>query len=447
MAEHADALSNRLPGTSHDSLAWPGSTLVPEKLPVSLYVIEAFLTFEYLRLHHVLGLSFLRLPLILSIGLALVVVPRIQAKLSDRMFVAFGTLLIFMLFHVPLAVNNFSALSVLKDMLILLIVYAAITEVVTTPARLRHLIWVWLVIHFVLALYALTHGGSGPEGFVGDENDLALIICMAVPYPFFLLFAPTVSIKRPVLAVFLCSYLGTVFASNSRGGFLGLLVVSLYCLWKTPRKTLSIVTLTLCVLLGSMVAPPEYWERINTIWGEATGELDGTGADRRWTWGIAQKIFLGNPIFGVGQGNFPWVIGEYEGAGFRERSFSGRAAHSVYFTLLPELGVLGLVIFLYILRLLLRNLRFVSECLRGPSGEAASETDELLNLTYACRAALIGFLVSGAFVSALYYPPFWLLLALSGSLKQVALDISSDLAESQEPNSQPGPEPREKQEA
>jgi probable O-glycosylation ligase (exosortase A-associated) len=430
MSEHAEALPNPLSGTSSDPSGQSGDEWVPEKLPFSLYVIEAYLCFEYIRPQDIIpGLSLFRLPLILTIILALVVLPRIQEKLADRKVIVFGALLLFMFFHVPVAVNNFWALSILKDMLTLFVVYMAITQVVTTWSRLSHLLTVWLAIHFALALYGLTHGGTGPSAFTADENDLALVLVMAIPMPFFLLFAPKPPVKKPMLLGLLTLYLALVFATRSRGGFLGLLAIALYSLRKTPRKILSVVALAVCVLLASLAAPAEYWDRISTIWGEATGEIDGSGTDRWWTWGVAIEMFLSNPLFGIGQGNFPWTIGEYEGQGFRERSFKGRVAHSVYFTLLPELGVLGVLMFLYMLRLLLRDFRLIRDRASGLSAEPYAEKANLTNVAYALQASLIGFLVAGAFISALYYPPFWLLLAFSTSVQRIARSANPDLAE------------------
>jgi hypothetical protein len=36
------------------------------------------------------------------------------------------------------------------------------------------------------------------------------------------------------------------------------------------------------------------------------------------------------------------------------------------------------------------------------------------------EAALVGYLVSGLFISVFYYPPFWILVALAAAARQVA---------------------------
>ena len=45
--------------------------------------------------------------------------------------------------------------------------------------------FIWLCIP--LSLWALTHSGRGP-GMLGDENDVALVLVMLLPFPFFKLF-------------------------------------------------------------------------------------------------------------------------------------------------------------------------------------------------------------------------------------------------------------------
>ena len=93
-------------------------------------------------------------------------------------------------------------------------------------------------------------------------------------------------------------------------------------------------------------APEKYWEEMESSTSDQTLTV-GTGAERLYTWGIGWEMFLGNPILGVGQGNFPWNFENYQGGDrFNTRSLAGRAAHSMYFTLLPELGTVGTGLFI-----------------------------------------------------------------------------------------------------
>jgi O-antigen ligase len=139
-------------------------------------------------------------------------------------------------------------------------------------------------------------------------------------------------------------------------------------------------------------------------------------------------MFLSNPIIGVGQENFPWTSQRYEaGKTFNTRSFAGRAAHSMYFQLFPELGLVGAGILGAMLFYTLRDLRRVdrfSRSYREASGTSEEENEQIRSaFYYACamEASMIGFLVSSVFISTLYYPSFWVMMAFSVALRNVIL--------------------------
>jgi O-antigen ligase len=126
---------------------------------------------------------------------------------------------------------------------------------------------------------------------------------------------------------------------------------------------------------------------------------------------------------GVGQGNFPWNVGVYEqklglSEGFHQRSMAGREAHSLYFTLIPELGLIGIVLFASMLLLTVRDLRYIQRS--AAKGEKAADGAlPVASLATALEASLVGYLASGAFLSVLYYPNFWLLMGFTLSLRKI----------------------------
>jgi O-antigen ligase len=82
------------------------------------------------------------------------------------------------------------------------------------------------------------------------------------------------------------------------------------------------------------------------------------------------------------------------------RSFAGRAAHSLYFTMLAELGSVGSVAFLVMLAAVIRRTWKLSRA--GDPGLPPG-------LASGVGAALVSYAACSAFVSAFYYPPFWVL--------------------------------------
>ncbi|MEP7152467.1 MAG: hypothetical protein ABI856_12215, partial [Nitrospira sp.] len=137
------------------------------------------------------------------------------------------------------------------------------------------------------------------------------------------------------------------------------------------------------------------------------------------------EMFLANPVFGVGQGNFPWTIGEYMGGRtWQTKSLAGRQAHSLYFTLLPELGLVGVMLFGAMIYFNYRDTRiqqFTPRTLRGSKVGFRGGTDRQLSLATlhgnAILGGMIGYLATSTFISTLYYPTFWIMMALAVALR------------------------------
>ena len=139
-------------------------------------------------------------------------------------------------------------------------------------------------------------------------------------------------------------------------------------------------------------------------------------------------MFYENPIVGVGFKNFPWNVNEYESPEQKARvgrSYAGMAVHSVYFAILAELGLCGAAIFAVILGYNIRDLRRIIQWsvewkkYRPPDDRMRRDVDRAVSYGRAMQASLVGFLVSGIFLSAFDYPHFWILTALIVALKEI----------------------------
>jgi O-antigen ligase len=182
------------------------------------------------------------------------------------------------------------------------------------------------------------------------------------------------------------------------------------------------LVVALLAVFALVIAPSEYWDEVRSISEEGTTK--GTGAARIYTWTIGWEIFLDSPIIGVGQGNFPWVFGETEkevmddDEPFRGRSFAGRAAHSIYFTMLPELGIIGSVLIFCMIIYSIKDLHsIIKECQNKYT--LKEYAFKYYNIALALEGSLVAFLVSGAFISTLYYPNLYGLLGFIVSLKYI----------------------------
>jgi O-antigen ligase len=407
----------------------------------SYYVLLIYLFFEYGRpqsffpviglLHPgwiILSLLFLRLFskrkfMDLSIG-------------ENRCFIG---LILLMLVHVFIAANNHWAYQMLRSVVLYFVAYLSIVNFVDSYEKLERYIDIWLTINIICAVIGIMNGGRVPfSGFMEDENDFSLVMNMALPFSYFM-FLSTRSMNKKLFYVVAGSlFMFANVASLSRGGFIGLVSVFAYCWYKNPKKVLSTFMIAITAGFLYFAASPSYWDEVKTIKDENIET--GTGEERWYSWKIAWRMFQNHPIIGVGQGNYMILASDYQTSEelSRRRPLWGRQAHSVYLTLLPELGLIGAALFGGLLVYSWRDLRRISMMetqLVSNHPEISNEAETIHRLRrlryagYGISGSLIGYLISGSFLSVLYYPHLWLLVALSISAGKVGKSIILDKEE------------------
>lgn len=384
-------------------------------------LLLVYLVMEYAR-----PANPMKIPLVISLVLFVSWLFRPNKRLSPQLL-CFFLLLAGIAAMGPFARNSFSVFTGFQTMAVeLLCICLPLMCFVDSLRKMRIFLGAWIVVLSYLAVFGLAHGGTGPGGHIGDENDLALALNMAIPVAFAFMWSARTTRVRLASAVAFVLMVGTVCVTFSRGGFLGLAAVLPYCfLVMTRRKILSAAFLLVAVL-ALFAAPQSYRDRLNTIVGEAQGTEGGTGELRREFWAIARRMYYANPVLGVGINNFQWNADQYQSEEQRERlgrDLAGTVAHSVYFTVLAELGSWGGLLYLLLVWYTLRDTGRVLRAARQPNlpDSAADPTlradlNAVRLYAHSIRAALIGFLVSGAFLSVLTYPHFWLLVALGAAL-------------------------------
>ena len=403
--------------------ALQAGSLQPKPTKIGFGLVLLSLLFEFGRPQDMFPpLKVVPIPSLLDISLALAVFVSGSGKYSNTQTRLWMVLLAFMAMWVPFANNNFWALMVFKDMTLYFFFYLGIVTFVNTTSRMQTLIFVWLGVHLVLAVNGILHQGRGVGGWLGDENDFGMEMNVAIPVAFFMSQGAMGKGNKLIYVGSLGLFVMALVATSSRGGFLGLLAVGAYCWLFSSRKLMSLF-LGLCLVgLVLVAAPQEYWDRISTITDDKTTE-SGTAGQRMFTWGIGWEMFLANPILGIGQGNFAWTIGEYLGGRtWQTKSLAGRQAHSLYFTLLPELGLVGVLIFGSMVYLNLRDARLKAlGSWSGPSRKVERANDpqfaRAVLFGKAISGGMIGYLATNAFISTLYYPTFWIMMALAVALR------------------------------
>lgn len=284
----------------------------------------------------------------------------------------------------------------------------------------------FVAIHCILVFMNLDKFQMGERAgtfragyFLGDGNDFAWGLVIALPFSFYLMWDRRGKFVWRLIgiAVFLFIVLGIV-GTKSRGGSIALAASLLY-LWAmlSSRKILGFAVIAL-VFAGIIVfAPTDYAERMKTI---AEYEQDSSAMGRITAWGYATQMAIDNPLLGVGAGSFNSAYGrDYRREGDPQRWIS---THSIFFKVLAEYGFLGLVLFLY----LIYSLWVLNRKLRAYIEENPSKTDlpyyapELINMS------LVGYASAGAFLTGVEYPHFYLLMAFSLGLNRLVHQQAED---------------------
>jgi len=404
----------------------PNDSFGRTKSAVPLTLLFLYLILEYSRPQELLPfLRVLRLPTITVILLALSIAFSGVLLFREKQTVLFLAILGLMVIHGPIAVNNYWALMVFLSMVMNFIVYLGLIRYVDDQEKYDRLLKIWIWVHVFLAVIGIVKKGKGIGGFLADENDLCMTLNMIIPISFFL--AMGASGKKKTYYILLAGlFLFVVILSESRGGFVGLLAAFIYCWLRTKKKVLTAFIIGVLALFAAVVAPPTYWDEVRSITEEGTQK--GTGEERVYTWGIGWHMFLDNPILGVGQGNFPYVFQKYElevtgsDEPFHGRSVAGREAHSIYFTMLPELGIIGTGIIIGMIIYTfkdLKTIRFRSSQRENKGSKPILNNNYFLGL--GLEGALVSYLVSGAFISILYYPNLWILMGFVISLRKIVI--------------------------
>lgn len=392
------------------------------------YLVLVYLLFEFGRPQDVIpGLTAIPFGTGLSVLIFLNAVRSGKINFSPLQTKLWIVLFLVMAIHVPIAMNNFHALMTLKDMILLYAVYLGITVFVDSTGKMMTLIKMWLGIHAFLAIVGTLQGGKGIGGWMGDENDFCMVMDMVVPFAYFLLFFATGVVQKIKCLGFLGTFIFAAMATLSRGGFMGLVAVGSYCWYRSPKKGNALVVLLIAGMFMVLFAPQTYWDEIVSSTSDETISEEGTGGARLYTWGVGMDMFFDNPIIGVGQGNFPWTIGEYEaGRTFHTRSFAGRQAHSAWVTLIAELGLAGIVTVGGMLFQCYMDLAFVRKTFapwktREKHGQIMKPREDVrIYLARAMEGSLIAYIISSVFISTLWYPSMWIMMGLVVALRNIS---------------------------
>jgi O-antigen ligase len=412
-------LSRSSGGQGVPALTPPGRA----RLGLPFFLLLLYPVFDYGRPPNPMDI-----PLVISVLLAVVWIAA-PAKKINLQIVCFLLLLGGMAISSVMAFNIGSARQGAESLaIILLCICIPLIHIVDSLRKVRIFVNVLIVVFVYVGTWALFSGGNGPAGSAGaqDENYTSAMMCMAIPLAYFSIPMANRRAIKFLYVMALGVFVAAVVVSSSRGGFLGLLAVALFCVFYSPRRKQALVGLAIGAFLALAVAGPTYWEEMGTI----TDTKEATADMRLELWTIAWRMFEHNPAFGVGPGNFRWNVGIYQSAEQlekfgRELTYSV-LVHSTYFEILSELGLVGALLFATILIRTLRDLRRIRSGADSRTAQQpiSMDSQRLRYYSLAITGSLVGYLVPAAFVSFTYFSHFWLVASLAVALHEIARDMA-----------------------
>jgi O-antigen ligase len=324
-----------------------------------------------------------------------------------------------MSYHVPMARNNYYAFWGFVNFTTLVVGYVLpLATLPRTQDATRVLLNAYVLLHIPTAIHAILYKGTGTGGWMGDENDVALALNVALGVGYYLLPLQRSGFARLLLLVGMALNVAGVVMSNSRGGFVGLAALGAYMVLAGPKRGRIVAAVVVAAIGMALLAPPSYWDEVRSI--QDASKPGDTGETRMYFWGIAKKMFWDHPLVGVGTGNYGIRAPEYEDKWRAETTGQhiwGRAAHSLYYTLLAEQGGIGVVLFGLMLLWAFRTFWRLRQGARAPDDPRAQEAGQMAS---AVMAGMVALLVTGAFLTCIYYPVIWVLVGLLASVDATA---------------------------
>lgn len=266
-------------------------------------------------------------------------------------------------------------------------------------------------------------GGSHlVRGFVkfGDNNHFAVMLVMAIPLLLYMSsYAKHSLLRLGALAAAIIT-IAAVIGTHSRGGFVAMTAVALW-LVLTSRKRLPALTVFIAgVIFVVAIAPSAWTQRMETI---QEAEQDSSFMTRVEAWQVSSAIALHNPVLGGGfhavatQPVWDRFKGQKGLLGFVDVGFVSdvfRAAHSIYFEVLGDMGFLGFFIFMALLLNALKN----SIQINRMAKQGGLDLEWAVDLSRSLAATIFAFMVGGLTVSIAYTEFIYMAVMLMEVLKQ-----------------------------
>ena len=262
-------------------------------------------------------------------------------------------------------------------------------------------------------------GGSRLSGPEADPNGFGSVLVVMLPFTIDRALWGRSRGARLLGLVAAGLAVAMILFTQSRGALVSALFSGALYAFSLDRRTalrLAVAAAVTVTVVGAILSQ-EMVERFASILEMAeTGEAaDRAVEGRLGSWMVAVRLFMDNPVLGVGAGNFNVLYQDTAnelGLIFRGRD---RSPHSLYLEVLSEFGLVGFLLFMTAIALAARGVLRAMAMLRA-RGEM-----RLRALCAAFGMALAGHLAAMAFLHGPGARPLWMLLAIGIALPRIVM--------------------------
>ncbi len=305
------------------------------------------------------------------------------------------------------------ALVVFSTFAPVVLAFVLLSNAANTRKRMRMTMGVFTICAAVLALHGIDQSltGTGWTGmgmsqetriqYVGifnDPNDLGMLFVMCLPMPFYLASrGGLLGLRRVFWWTAAGLMLWGIFLTDSRGTLLAVVaILGIYIWWKRGPVTAGLLG---AGALAAMMALPSRMQELDVSEESAAGRVD--------SWYEGLQMFINDPLFGVGAGNYT--------------DYNPLTAHNSFVLVLAETGIIGFTIWLaivgYSFRMMWTVMHRGEQIMDDVPADVADEIvvgewrdDSAMTLTL--LLSLTGFFVASFFLSRSYVVILYLLVAM-----------------------------------
>lgn len=341
-----------------------------------------------------------------------------------------------MIAAVPLAFWLSNSASYCIQFAEIVVFHLLIVAMLTSQERIRSFLIVfvglvgWLggtsMVLYMMGVRIFTMGidrATGMTSSGGDPNSLGITLVSAMPFEFLLMLKGNSKwTKLFAFSVFAISVI-TIVSTGSRTSFFALIFFLLLIVFSDWKKRLKFLPILIVVApLIWLVIPQQYKARYETV---DNLKDDDSYQNRVLSWKGGVQMFLHNPLTGVGPDNYTDANGEKY---WPEKPHHYLNAHNLFFKLIGELGIIGVITFVgYLVVLFRTNARILREW-KNRSGDIITRKFPLY-----CNLSLIILIFAGYSGHNLYRNTWYILGAITAAIGLLQLGEDAEKSAPEKP--------------